>query len=120
MHTVIETHAFSRAAKQAGMSPVEVSYLIVYLAEHPDAGDEISGTGGCRKLRRAGKRKGKSGGYRVITFFTGTVLPVFLITVFGKGERANLTKAECNALRAMTKTLVAEFSKPARPRRPRQ
>jgi hypothetical protein len=40
-------------------------------------------------LRVAGRGKGKSGGYRAITFYSGTALPVFLITVFGKGEKAN-------------------------------
>ena len=35
------------------------------------AGDVIEGTGGARKLRFAGKGKGKRGGFRVITFFSG-------------------------------------------------
>jgi len=71
----------------------------------------MQGTGGCRKVRVAGKGRGKSGGYRVITFFTGPDLPVFLITVFGKGETANLTKAERNELAKLTKILVAEYGK---------
>ena len=58
-----------------------------------------------RKLRVAGKGKGKSGGYRVITYFGGTDIPVFLLTVFGKGERANLSRAEINDLAKLTKTL---------------
>ena len=36
------------------------------------------------------------------------MLPVYLLTVFGKGEKANLSDAECNALRALTKALTAE------------
>jgi hypothetical protein len=91
MHTVCETHAFRRAAAQAGMSEDEISDLVGFLAENPMAGDETSGTGGCRKVRVRGHGKGKSGGYRTITFFTGETLPVFLITVFAKGERANLS-----------------------------
>ena len=31
----------------------------------------MQGTGGCRKLRIAGRNKGKSGGYRVVTAFGG-------------------------------------------------
>jgi hypothetical protein len=38
------------------------------MAAKPDAGDEIRGTGGARKIRFAAKGKGKSGGVRVITF----------------------------------------------------
>ena len=44
-----------------------------------------------------------------MTFFTGPDLPVFLVTVFGKGERANLSKAERNGLAELTKVLVAEY-----------
>ena len=35
-------------------------------------------------------------------------MPVYLLTVFGKGEKANLSDAECNALRALTKALTVE------------
>jgi hypothetical protein len=90
------------------MSEDNIFALVSYLAENPAAGDVIAGTGGCRKLRWAGHGKGKSGGYRTITFYSGAMMPVYLLTVFGKGEKANLSDAECNALRAMTKTLAAE------------
>ncbi len=42
--------------------------LVSLLAANPVAGDEMPGTGGCRKLRVAGRGKGKSGGYRTIKF----------------------------------------------------
>ena len=42
-------------------------------------------------------------------FFTGEALPLFLVTVFSKGERANLSKAECNKLRDITKAIVNEY-----------
>jgi len=108
MQAVCETHAFRRAAVSAGMSEDDIAALVSYLAENPDAGDVIAGTGGCRKLRWAGRGKGKSGGYRTITFYSGAMMPVYLITAFGKGEKANLSDAECNALRALTKAIAAE------------
>jgi hypothetical protein len=109
MHTVVETHAFSRAASSAGMSEAEVDDLIVYLAANPTAGDEMAGTGGCRKLRLAGRGKGKSGGYRIVTFYSGIHIPVFLLTVFSKGEKANLSKGEHSALAEVTRQLVASY-----------
>jgi hypothetical protein len=109
MHAVAQTHAFDRAAAAAGMSDDEVSSLVNFLAENPLAGDEIPGTGGCRKVRVARRGKGKRGGYRTITFFTGDTLPVFLITVFAKGEKSSLSKAECNALRLITKAIAVEY-----------
>jgi hypothetical protein len=51
MHAVCETHAFRRAAAQAGMSEDDIFALVRYLAENPTAGDIIRGTGGCHKLR---------------------------------------------------------------------
>lgn len=110
MHAVCETHAFRRAAAQSGMSEAEITDLICYLAANPTAGDEVAGTGGCRKLRFRGRGKGKSGGYRTITFYSGEMMPVFLITVFGKGEKANLSRGERNQLKGITKLISDEYS----------
>jgi hypothetical protein len=90
------------------MSEDDISALVTHIAENPLAGDAMPGTGGCRKLRWAGRGKGKSGGYRTITFYSGALMPVYLLTVFGKGEKANLSKAECNALRAIAKAIAEE------------
>ena len=109
MHSICITNAFIKAAEAAGMSAEDVDSLTDYLARNPSAGDEIPGTGGCRKLRWRVGNKGKSGGLRTITFYSGQSLPLFLITVFGKGEKANLTKNECNQLAKMTKVLVDEY-----------
>jgi len=108
MHTVNMTKAFEAAAKDAGLTEDEVSDIVDFLAENPLAGDEIVGTGGCRKVRIAGRGKGKSGGYRTITFYSGEAMPVYLITVFSKGEKSTLTGKESAALKVMTKAIVAE------------
>ena len=89
----------------------EQSTIVEYIAKHPDAGDPIPGTGGARKVRFAGKGKGKSGGYRVITFFTGLELPVFLLNVFAKGDKINLTKAERNELRAILAEIASTYQR---------
>lgn len=72
-------------------------------------GDPIPGTGGCRKFRFAGRGKGKSGGYRIITFFSGRTIPVFPITVFGKSEKSNLSRAEQNKLKSVAVGLADGF-----------
>ena len=68
MHVVVESPDFAADAKDAGLTEDEVRRIIDHLARRPDAGDPIPGTGGARKVRFAGRGKGKSGGYRVITF----------------------------------------------------
>jgi hypothetical protein len=109
MHCVVYTHSFLRAAAEAGMSETEIEAVEQLVAQNPKIGSEIAGTGGCRKIRIAGRGKGKSGGYRVVTFFSGDTIPVFLITVFGKGEKDNLSKGERNGLAQLTKELAGSY-----------
>ena len=109
MHTVGEAEGFRSAAYDAGMTDAEINAIISYLAATPEAGDVIPGTGGCRKLRWARPGGGKRGGYRVVTFFTGPDIPVWLITAFAKNERANLTQAERNALAGLTKGIAEAY-----------
>lgn len=80
--------------------------IIDYLAEHPLAGDVMEGTGGIRKLRWSRGSKGKSGGVRVIYYYHDQRVPLYLLTVFGKGERANLSKADRNALSRLVSILI--------------
>jgi hypothetical protein len=101
MQTVIETPEFIKHAKRADVTNEELEHMRDFLARTPDAGDDISGAGGARKVRFSGKRKGKSGGYRVITFFSGMDIPVFLLDVYTKGEKVTLTHAEKNALKKL-------------------
>jgi hypothetical protein len=116
MQAVVETHVFRRSAADAGMTEDEIFQVIDFLAANPQAGDEIKGTGGCRKVRVAGRGKGKSGGYRVITFFSGPAIPLFLVYAYSKADRSDLDGAQRADLKRMTKVLVDEFRSPRRRR----
>lgn len=105
MQTVIETPSYLSDAKDAGMTDDERTAVANLIAANPEAGDIMPGCGGARKLRFAKPGKGKSGGYRIITYFAGDDVPVFLLTVFGKGEKASLTMGERKGLASLTKTL---------------
>jgi hypothetical protein len=106
VHTVIETPAYLAAAKDAGMSADELQVVVDLIAANPEAGDIMQGCGGARKLRVARPGSGKSGGYRVISYFAGEKVPVFLLTVFPKNMKSNLTKAEQNAFSKAVKLLT--------------
>lgn len=112
MQTVSELNSFRKAAVKAGMSENDINGLISYLAKNPEAGDEIVGTGGCRKVRYAieGNNKGKSGGVRTITLFSGENMPVFLLTVFGKSQKVSLSAAEKQGLKALADQIVREYA----------
>lgn len=82
---------------------------MTWLAGHPDAGKVIEGTGGARKVRFAGKGKGKRSGYRVITFFSGSDIPVFLLNIFAKNEKPDLTPRECRLLKSILAEIVKTY-----------
>jgi hypothetical protein len=56
--------------------------------------------------RQMERQAGWSAGHH---YYAGPSLPVFLLTVFAKGERTNLTKAERNELRQVLATLAAAY-----------
>lgn len=109
MHAVVETPAYLKDAADAGIAEVERSAIKRFLSENPKAGDLMEGTGGARKVRFAGRGKGKSGGYRVITYFGGDDIPVFLLAALSKGERGNLSKAERNELKRELDGLARDY-----------
>lgn len=105
--TVVEMPEFQRRA-QAIMSDTEHMDLIDFVARNPMSGVSIGC--GIRKFRFARAGSGKSGGYRVIHVFSpqdGT--PVILITVFAKNEKANLSKAETEAVKTLGKALTETY-----------
>jgi hypothetical protein len=59
MQTVIETPAYLASARDIGLTGEERDEIVTFLARHPDAGDLMPGTGGARKLRFAGRSKGR-------------------------------------------------------------
>ncbi|NSZ10123.1 MULTISPECIES: type II toxin-antitoxin system RelE/ParE family toxin [Agrobacterium] len=105
MHSVVETPAYLASAKDENVSEAERAAIIDYIAANPDAGAIMAGTGGARKLRFAGRGKGKSGGFRIITFYAAEDIPVFLLDIYSKDTQANLSKAEQNQLRQVLTVL---------------
>jgi hypothetical protein len=102
--SVIETGAYlARAGKV--LSEVEQHAVLQMIARDLTCGVVMEGTGGVRKIRLAIGGRGKSGGARAIYYFHSDVMPVYLLTVFAKNEKANLTPAERNALARMVDTL---------------
>jgi hypothetical protein len=59
-----------------------------------------------RKLRWGRDGRGKSGGVRIIYYVHSELMPLYLLTLFAKNERANLSKAERNELAKLVNLLV--------------
>ena len=108
--TVAETSDFRRKAS-ALLDEEEHNALIDFLADNPEAGDVIRGSGGVRKIRWAMPGRGKSGGVRVIYYFHSYEMPLWLLTLFAKNERANLSNDEVNLLARLVATFKEELRK---------
>jgi hypothetical protein len=93
----------------AGLTAEELGKIVALRAAFPKSGADIPGTGGARKIRFAGRGKAKSGGYPVISFYAGPDLPVFLLNVFAKGDKIDLTMAERNELRKELAGLADDY-----------
>lgn len=103
MHSVVETPTFIAAARKAGLSEAEREAIVDHIAADPMAGDMIEGGGGVRKVRVPREGKGKSGGYRVITYYMVQDQPVFLLSLLSKSRQANLTDLQKKAVKAAAK-----------------
>ena len=106
LQTVVELDTFLKRAK-AIMSDDERIDIVSYLAANPEAG--VSLGGGLRKVRIQRPGSGKSGGYRTLYVFGSRAMPLFLVTVFAKNEKDNLTKTEQSAAVELSKQLLATY-----------
>ena len=105
MHVIAEMLEFSRKAPDL-LGKAEFQLLITHLAENPCSGAIMAGTGGIRKLRWVREGMGKSGGVRVIYYFHDYRIPLYLLSIFGKNEKANLSDAEANELSKLVGLLL--------------
>ena len=108
MQTIVELPEFQRRAKSI-MSDSEREAMIGWVAANPEGGTSLGG--GLRKVRIPREGGGKSGRFRTIYVFGGRHMPIFLVTVFAKNERANLTQKEQAAAAGLSKEIVSMWSR---------
>jgi len=68
MYAVIETPTFIEDAERAGLTEAQRMAIVDRVSRHPLSGALMPDTAGARKVRIVGRSKGKSGGYRLITY----------------------------------------------------
>jgi len=89
MLSFVETRLFTRLVQQY-LSEEEYLALQEFLAEDPEAGDVIPGSGGVRKMRWGGKGRGKRGGYRIIYFVRLAHGQIWLLTIYPKSTTESI------------------------------
>ncbi len=97
MLTFVEDAKFTAAADRL-LSEAELFELMRRLADSPNAGDVIPGSGGCRKLRFPAKGKGSRGGARIIYFYRRGAEQIVLLELYTKDKKKNLSAVEITAL----------------------
>jgi hypothetical protein len=108
--TVVELPLFQRLADGL-WDDGEREAFVDYIARNPEAGDVIPATGGVRKLRWCRQGTGKRGGTRVIYFYHDAQMPLFLLLLYAKAQRADMTPDEKKQVRILAAVLKQEYRK---------
>ena len=102
--TVAETPLFVRQA-EAVWDEDERLEFVSFIAASPEAGDVIPKTGGVRKVRWSRSGSGKRGGVRVVYFYHDAKRPLYLLTVYAKARKEDLSPVEKRSVRELTALL---------------
>lgn len=109
MQTVGETDAFRRSAKKAGLADPEIASLISFLSANPNAGVSLGGF--LRKARIARPGEGRRGGYRVYFVNGGDDIPLYLLLVFAKNQKDDLTEKEKQKVVEFAGQIIEDYRK---------
>lgn len=99
--TFIQTSEFTKRWEHLGLNDDDLRRLELEILNNPQVGAVIQGTGKLRKMRFAYDNRGKSGSTRVCYVDFVIYETVYLITVYPKSEKDNLSKAERNEIKKM-------------------
>ena len=89
MLSFVETRLFTKLVL-GYLSDDEYGALQQAIAQDPNAGPVIPGSGGVRKLRWAAPGRGKRGGYRVIYYVKRAEGVIWLLTIYPKNVAENI------------------------------
>jgi hypothetical protein len=108
VQTVVEMPGYLKVA-EAIFSEAERERIVAMVAANPECGEVMQGTGGFRKVRVGRSGMGKRGGARVVYILRNEAFPVFLVAVYAKSGKQNLTKRECNELAKRADEIFARY-----------
>ena len=80
------------------------------LATLRQLGNVIKETNGLRKFRWGAKGKGKKGGVRIVYYYGGDHIPIFLIAIYAKSEKADMSsRRRKKAARKLVAVIKEEY-----------
>ena len=108
--SVIELAGYRRRADDL-LTRAEQAAVIDLIAYEPQCGDVIAGTGGLRKVRIGRGGIGKRGGARIVYFFHDPDMPIFLLALYAKNERSDLSATDKKNFAGFVKEIVAQWKR---------
>jgi hypothetical protein len=91
------------------VTPGEQDAVIDLVAYEPACGDLIPGTGGLRKVRIGRGGAGKRGGARVVYYFHDSDMPIYLLALYAKNEKGDLTPTEKKEFARLVKEIARQW-----------
>jgi hypothetical protein len=104
---VAATRGYERRAQRL-FTPAERMAAELEIALAPNAWPVIPATGGARKARAARGGRGKSGGARIIYYVVTRKGILYLLDVYAKAAKEDLTDAEKREIRKLIAAIEAE------------
>ena len=113
LKTFIESGEFSAWVKSY-FTDDDLAAMQRELLAEPEIGDVIPGCGGLRKLRVADPKrgKGKRGGARVVYLHIAAADQIYLITVYGKDQKDDLSADDKKLYRQLVQMLKDQARRP--------
>ena len=105
----ISLDIFSRLWEGLGLNDDDLMELQEHLNIYPETGEIIKKTGGVRKMRWAVKNKGKRGGIRVLYIDFISYEKIYLLMVYPKSKKENITDNEKKVIRKLVEELKNEL-----------
>ncbi|MCL2662831.1 MAG: type II toxin-antitoxin system RelE/ParE family toxin [Oscillospiraceae bacterium] len=99
---------FEKQCEHLGLTEKDIEDIEDFLLTNPTAGNMIPGTGGVRKVRIRLPNRGKRGGARIVYVDFTHYKKMYMLTVYSKGVKENLTQAEKSELKNLVNVLKAE------------
>ncbi len=107
---VAETAVFIRQAADL-WTDEERADFVDFIARTPEAGDLIPGGGGLRKVRWSRRGTGKRGGVRVIYFYYNPGMPLYLLMIYAKSQRDDLSPDARRSVQALVERLKQTYAR---------
>lgn len=111
--TVVQTNQFSKTLdnliKRRKLNNEDYTLFEYSLISDPEQGDLVKGTGGIRKTRLRSSKKGKSGSFRVYYYDIAVKEKLYLLVLFAKNVKEDLSSEEKRWCRSYIEHLKKEL-----------